>query len=183
MPMLPTESTLAGEQPWKKIKPLYVLGAFCLVSAVMIGVGLLRGRNPDRDPLVRAEYDAALSRWQAKRPASYDMDIYFYSQNAPVDVHLEVRDGAAKLLTKNGVAMQQAARREEWTVDRLLQQIGEDLHIQEDPNLDFAVKPGVQVKLEGKFDETWGYPLFYRRLAHGSPVQYQYEVRAFKPTE
>ncbi|MFO0898188.1 MAG: hypothetical protein U0836_12260 [Pirellulales bacterium] len=180
--MLPTEPTPAGEQPRKKIKPLYVLGAFCVVSAVMIGVGLLRD-VPRGEPLVRSEYDAALARWQAKRPASYDMDIYFYSQNAPVDVHLEVRDGAAKLLTKNGVAMQQAARREEWTVDRLLKQIGEDLHIQEDPNLDFAVKPGVQVKLEGKFDESWGYPLFYRRLAHGSPVQYQYEVRAFKPIE
>lgn len=182
MPLLPSEPTPAAEQPWKKIKPLHVLGAFCLISAVMIGVGLLRG--PGRgEPLVRAEYDAALARWQAKRPANYDLDLYFYSQNAPVDVHLEVREGQAKLLTKNGVPMQQAARRDEWTVDRLLQQIGEDLVIQEDPNLDFGVKPGVQVKLEGKFDDTWGYPLFYRRLAHGSPVQYQYEVRTFKPLD
>jgi hypothetical protein len=180
MPMLPTEPTPAAEQPWKKIKPLHVLGAFCLISALMIGVGLLRGR-PRGDPLVRAEYDAALARWQGKHIQDYDLDVYFYSQNAPVNVHLEVRDGEAKLLTKNGVEMQQKARRDEWTVDRLLKQVGQDLHIQEDPNLDFEVKPGVQVILEGKFDETYGYPLFYKRLAHGSPVQYQYEVRSFKP--
>ncbi len=181
MPTSPSSGPAPAEQPWRRIKPLHILGAVCLVSAAMIVIGTLTRREDP--PLTRPDYDAALARWQAKRPASYDLDLYFYSQNAPVDIHLEVRNGQAVALTKNGVRMAQASRREEWTIERLLQQIGDDLRIQEDPNLDFDVKPGVQVKLQAKFDETFGFPTLYSRLAHGSPVQYSYKVKSFTPIE
>jgi len=159
------------------------LAAFCLISVVMIGFGLLTGsRGPGNDsPLNREEYDAAVKRWEAKRPSNYDVDVEFYSQNAPVDIHLEVRGGKPVVLTKNGVRMAQESRREEWTIDRLLQQIGQDLKIQEDPDLEFEVKAGVKVELKAAFDQEYGYPKLYRRLASGSPVQYSYEIVRFTP--
>jgi hypothetical protein len=168
--------------PWQRLKPLHVLGGVCLISAVMITVGVLR-RGGEDPPLVRQEFEAAKARWQAKGAKSYDLDIYFYSQNAPVDYHLEVRDGKAVLLTRNGSPVPQQSRRDPWTIDGLLDQMGNDLKIAEDPNLDFGVKPGVQVQLKATFDPTYGYPTMYRRLARGSPVQYSWWVRSFRLVE
>jgi hypothetical protein len=180
MPTSASDTHGPAERPGRRIKPLYVLGAVCLVSALMIGVGVLTGGDEDPD-LTRGDYDAALARWKAKGPPNYDLDAYFFSQNSPVDMHLEVRDGKPVVLTKNGARMTQESRREEWTVDAMLQRIGQDLRTQESPNPDFGVRPGVKVKLKAAFDETFGYPTLYRRIALGAPVQYSYEVKAFTP--
>jgi hypothetical protein len=166
---------------WRRLKPLHVLGGVCLVSALVIAVGVLRRREDP--PLTRAEYDAAKARWQAKGPKSYNLDLHFYSQNAPVDYHLEVRDGKVVALTRNGSPVPQQARRDPWAIDALLEQMGEDLKIAEDPKRDFEVKPGVKVQLKATFDPTLGYPTMYRRLVRGSPVQFSWWVRSFQPVE
>ncbi len=165
-----------------RIKPLYVLGAFCLASVVVIGFQLLTaGSRGEGAPLRRDEYDAALKLWEAKRPANYDVDAEFFSNNMPVDIHLEVRGGKIAVMTKNGARVAQESRRAEWSVDRMMQTIGQDLHTQEDPNLDFDVRAGVRVELKAEFDKEYGYPKLYRRLATGSPINYSYDITRFTP--
>jgi hypothetical protein len=181
---MPTSAKLGvdpKDDDWiRKIPPLYVLGVVALVPLAVVLFAAIRP-GTEEQLLNRSDYEQAVARWQSQAPKSYDMRLFFYSHHAPVDLEIEVRDGQATKLVRNGVLTAQAKLRESWTVDVLLQKIGEDLITMEDPDRSFDVKKDVVVRLHARFDETHGYPAAYRREAHGSPIEFHWQVKSFSP--
>ena len=72
--------------------------AICTVAMV----GYVFFTRESRTPLTRADYDAAVERWEKHGPADYDLDIEL-AGNRPGKVHVEVRAGDVVYMTRDGV--------------------------------------------------------------------------------
>jgi len=154
-------------------------GVLCVV---MILYGLIK--PSDADPQVtRAQYKAALQKWQDAGIKNYDLRLAVSGHiEHSSDVVLEVRDGQ---VTKSLINGKPETKKDEanWTIENQFKYIEEDLTTAESPQ-GFGVKKGVYITLHADFDPKYGYPDRYFRQAHGpSPLQSQWKVKEFKVVE
>jgi hypothetical protein len=129
--------------------------------------------------LTEAGYEAALERWKANGPTSYDLDLVL-GGNQTGDIHVEVRDGQVTRMTRNGVAPERRAAWDYWSVDSQFQIIGDEMDMARDPKRGFAAPPGSRVIQRADFDPELGYPREYQRTVLGTRLDIHWKIAHFE---
>ena len=138
---------LAGSLP-----PAWRRGSW--VVAILLDDSWRRARWGRRRPrLTRAAYDEANRLWDEHGPKNYNLDIEV-TGNRPGKIHVEVRDGQAVHMLRDGVEPQQRRTWYYWTVPGMLDTIGQELDKVDDPEKGFGAPAGSQVILRAKFDRS-----------------------------
>jgi hypothetical protein len=154
-----------------------VLGLALTLLAILAFAILNRGSLPR---LTEADYRAALARWEAHRPADYNLDLEI-AGNRPGKVHVEVRAGQVAHMTRDGVEPKQKRTWEYWSVPGMLDTIGEELEMARDPAGSFDDREATQVVMWAEFDPTYGYPKRYDRVVLGTNFETHWRVTRFEP--
>lgn len=147
----------------------WLLGLACLLVGI---VGLLAGLKlffADRTPDLTPEaLQAAMEQWQAREPASYDLEVEIGGARPGV-ARVEVRDGAVTLATRDGRPLDEW-NQGEWTIPSQFEMLQREFDFQEDPQNEMGAPRGAQVWLRCEFDPELGYPRrFHRHATGGAP--------------
>jgi hypothetical protein len=166
----------------RRLRPLpLLLGIAVGLAVASVGVLLFFVLTSDRAPrLTRAEYEAAVARWDAQGPASYNLDLEL-TGNRPSLIHVEVRDGQAVRMTRDGVEPRQERTWFYWTVPGQFDTIAEELEMAENPAQAFNSPTATQVVIWAEFDPQLGYPLRYDRVVLGTDFEIHWKVTRFEP--
>lgn len=169
-------------RPTRRLRPLpLLLGIAAGLAAAIVGVLAFFFLTSDRAPrLTRAAYEAAVARWDAQGPASYNLDLEL-TGNRPGVVHVEVRDGHAVRMTRDGVEPKQERTWFYWTVPGQFDTIAEELEMAENPAQAFNSPSATQVVIWAEFDPQLGYPLRYDRVVLGTDFEIHWKVTRFEP--
>jgi hypothetical protein len=155
-----------------------ILGGMLTAGFVLlVGVLLFRERVP---ALTKADYQAAVERWQTKRPKDYNCDIEVYG-NRPGAIHVEVRAGEVVRMTRDGVEPRQRRTWDYWSVDGQLETIGEELAMAADPEHAFGGGATAPPILSARFHPELGYPEIYRRIVPGTQQDVTWKITRFEP--
>ncbi|MBI3839717.1 MAG: hypothetical protein HY288_17485 [Planctomycetia bacterium] len=129
--------------------------------------------------LTRADYDAAVARWEKNGPADYDLDLELQG-NRPGNIHVEVRHGKVVHMIRDGVEPRQQRTWDYWSVPGQLDTIGQDLDLADNPTIPFHVADGSQVVMWAEFDPQLGYPHQYHRVVLGAAFEVHWTVTRFR---
>ena len=156
-----------------------------LLLALMPAAGffmavVLPARTPPE--LKEAELQAAQATWKAQGIKNYDLAIEFVAiNNVEKDTFeylVQCRDGKVAKLLRDNVEIPSQEERDRWSVDRMFQDIQEDIEKRKSGT--FNTAQGVRVLLIAEFDPELGYPKKYRKAAQGNPENYEYRVALSK---
>jgi hypothetical protein len=153
------------------------LGLVLAVVAIFVFAVLTRDSLPR---LSEADYRAAVSRWEARGPADYNLDLEI-AGNRPGKVHVEVRAGQVTRMTRDGVEPKQKRTWDYWSVPGQLDTIGEELEMARDPAASFGNRDATQVVMWAEFDPRYGYPRRYERVVLGTDFETRWHVTRFEP--
>ncbi len=157
-----------------------ILGGFVTFGFLtVIGVLLLRETVP---PLTKADYQAAVDRWESKGPKDYDSDIEIQG-NRPGVVHIEVRGGEVVRMTRDGATPGQRRTWDYWTIEGQLETIGQELEMASDPKTAFGGGATARPLLNARFHPELGYPEVYRRSVPGTQQDMAWTVMRFEAVE
>jgi hypothetical protein len=165
-----------SQRPWRAV--LLGLVAALLVTAIVFFFAI-RSNTPR---LTRAEYDAAVERWEKNGPADYDLDLEL-TGNRPSTIHVEVRQGEVVHMLRDGVEPRQKRTWDYWSVAGQLETIGEELEMAKDPATSFNVPAGSQVVMWAQFDPQWGYPREFHRVVLGASFEVHWTITRFQVGE
>jgi hypothetical protein len=155
-------------------------GIFGGVLAAIVGSFIYLLVTSDRAPrLTRESYEAAVARWDAHGPADYNLDIEL-TGNRPSLIHVEVRDGQAVHMTRDGVQPRQERTWFYWTVPGMFDTIAEELEMAENPAKAFGAPAATQVVSWAEFDPQLGYPRRYDRVVLGTDFEIHWKVTRFE---
>jgi hypothetical protein len=177
-----TALPLPGARPRRRPLLLGLLvGTFGAAAVLFIGWFIVTAlsRPPE---LTRAAYEAASKRWDENGPASYDLDVELGGKRPGV-VHVEVRDGEATRMTRDGVEPKQRRTWYYWTVPGQFDTIEQELEMAQDPARNYAVPGASQALLWAEFDPKYGYPLRFDRVVLGADVEVHWKVTRFEPVD
>lgn len=158
---------------------LAVLGGVVLgsLACLLAFVAMFVARRESLPPLTRAAYEAALERWQAHGPASYELDVVLEGRQ-PGRIHVEVRRGQVTRMTRDGIQPSQQRTWDYWTVPGQFDTLDRELEMAANPQASFNARPGSVIQ-QAAFDPTYGYPLHYRRFVLGTDFEVDWQVTAF----
>jgi len=143
-----------------------LLGLLCALVAI---VGILAGLRlffAERTPeLTQVALQTAMEQWQAKGPASYDLNVQIGGAQAGM-AHVEVRNGAVTVATRDGRPLENW-NRDEWTIPSQFEMLEREFEFKEDPQNEMGAPPGAKLWLRCEFDPKLGYPRRFRRQATG----------------
>lgn len=150
-----------------------MLGGMLGVFAVMLGLFLvLRARSvPELDA---AKFADAERRWQATAPVNYTIETKV-SGLQPATYRVEVDSGQVKSAWRDGHALKDRRTLGTWSVPGMFGTIERDL----DTNSG-ALDNNTPLHLRADFDEQFGYPRRYVRLAWGTKITTSWEVIHFE---
>jgi hypothetical protein len=171
----------SDDQPRRFRPAALIMGT--LLGAMAVAAGLLTYAflNRNTTPLLtRAEYEAAADRWNANAPASYNLDLVL-SGNRPGKIHVEVRDGQATKMERDGVVPIQERTWYYWTVPGMMDTIAEELEMAESPAESFNASGASEVIQRAEFDPKYGYPRKYDRVVLGADYETHWEITKFEP--
>jgi len=153
-----------------------ILGA---IAALVAGTMALFWIGGDRLPqITRAELERASTRWDEQGPAHYRAQIRITGRQPGV-VEIEVRDGQAVTMTRDGVTPSQQRTWDYWTVPNQFEMIRQDFDSAEDPEGGFGAPAGSRAVFRAEFDPEFGYPRRYERVVLGTPLDAGWEVVRF----
>ena len=163
--------------------PRVLLAVLALIAMVVLTIGLLIAFFRDDLPVMAAaDLAAAEARWAAKGPASYDLDLVIGGER-PGLVHVEVRNGKATAMSRDGRTPDQPRTWGVWTVPGQFETIGRELELAADPQRQMQAPPGTRLILQARFHPELGYPLRYRRLVIGQAPAVSWETLQFTRKE
>jgi len=154
-----------------------LLGAMAVAAGLLTYAFLNRNTTP---LLTRAEYEAAADRWNASGLTDYNLDLAL-AGNRPGKIHVEVRDGQATKMERDGVVPRQERTWYYWTVPGMMDTIAEELEMAESPAQSFNASGASEVIQRAEFDPTYGYPRKYDRVVLGADFETHWEVTKFEP--
>jgi hypothetical protein len=168
IPIRRGDSTAAMEDTRVSTRSI-LLGLLCAVVAI---VGILAGlklflgeRAPD---LTQETLQAALEKWQAQGPASYDLDVEIGGAQPGV-AHVEIHNGAVTVATRDGLPLDDW-NKDEWSIPSQFEMLEREFEFQEDPQTEMGAPPGAKLWLRCEFDPKLGYPRrFLRHATGGAP--------------
>lgn len=169
----------AARRPRRWILALLAGGVLGSLACLLAFVAILVSQRESLPPLSRAAYKAALERWQAHGPASYELDIVLQGRQ-PGRIHLEVHHGEVTRMTRDGVEPRQKRTWDYWTVPEQFDTIERELEMAANPEASFHAQPGTVIQ-QAAFDPTYGYPLRYRRVVLGTDLEVDWQVTHFQP--
>lgn len=177
----PDESSQQQPSPPKRRWRGFVVGLVLGLAVVVILPAVWNAREGGRrrERLTRAAYDEASRRWDEQAPANYNLDVEV-TGNRPGKIHVEVRDGQAVHMVRDGVEPRQRRTWYYWTVPGMLDTIGQELEKIDDPARGFGAPAGSEVILRAEFDETLGYPVSYSRVVAGQNLDMGWKVTDFE---
>jgi hypothetical protein len=161
------------------LRPLLLgaAGLFLLIVAVALLLQLFVARRLPE--LSEQRLDTAQKLWQRRGPRGYDMDIEIRGAQ-PGSVHVEVRDGRATALTRDGRSPPPRTW-DVWTVAGQFETLERELVLAEDPEHEMGAAAGAQLQLRCEFDSQYGFPSRYHRFATGGAPEVFWEVIRFVP--
>jgi len=142
---------------------LGAIGAVLVLVTILVGLKLLvADKIPD---LSEEAFQAAMQQWQARGPASYDLDVQIGGAQPGV-AHVEVRNGEVTVATRDGLPLQDW-NMDEWSVPGQFEALEREFEFQENPQREMQAPPGARLWLRGEFDPEFGYPRRFHRCATG----------------
>jgi hypothetical protein len=146
-----------------------VLAAALLLVAVLVGLKIfVADKTPD---LTEEAFQAAIQQWEARGPASYDLDVQIGGAQ-PGIAHVEVRNGEVKVATRDGLPLQDW-NKDEWSIAGQFEALEREFEFADDPQREMQAPPGARVWLRCDFDPKLGYPRrFHRYATGGAPEVY-----------
>lgn len=152
-----------------------VIAAAMLVIAVLAVLKILVGESlPD---LTENSLDAAMTRWQQKGPASYDVDLAIAGRQPGV-VHVEVRNGTVTVANRDGRPTPERTW-DEWSVPGQFDTLVRELEMAADPQGEMNAPPGARIWLRCEFDPEFGYPRKFHRYASGGAIEMSWRTTSF----
>jgi hypothetical protein len=155
------------------------LGLLAGVGLMLVAIAIFRDPTPE---LTVADYEAAVRRWDAHGPGSYDLDLDLEG-NRPGKIHVEVRQGKITHMTRDGIEPRQKRTWEYWSVPGQLDTIGQELEKAGNPAEGFQTPPGSRMVQRAVFDPQYGYPIRYQRIILGSNLEIRWQVTRFVPRD
>jgi hypothetical protein len=129
--------------------------------------------------LTESSLDAAMTRWEEKGPASYDLDLEIAGRQPGV-VHLEVRGGEVTVANRDGRPTPERTW-DEWSVPGQFDTLIRELEMAADPQGEMNAPPGARIWLRAEFDPEFGYPRKFHRYASGGAIEMSWRTTAFTP--
>jgi len=176
-PSEPTSNTAAYSMRLKVLAAV-VLSLVGIALSGMLAVELF---IVDRIPRLTVEnLDAAEAVWNQEGPKSYDLDLTI-AGTQPGVVHVEVRDGVATSMTRDGRAPRQRRVWDTWAVPGMFDTIERECELAEDPEHEMGLSASSKVDLRAEFDPIYGYPARFHRIIFGGGPEVYWKVTNFKP--
>ena len=129
--------------------------------------------------LTSASLTAAQQRWAAKGPPSYSMSLKLGGAR-PGAVHIEVQQGEAVSMQRDGRTPTQERTWRYWTVVGMFETLERELEIAEDPVNEMHASQGAQLWLRCEFDPQYGYPARFHRAVRGGGPEVYWQVTRFQ---
>jgi Family of unknown function (DUF6174) len=166
----------------RRLRPApLMLGVAIGLAAAILAVLVYAVATRDAPPRLTEEaYLAAVKRWDAHGPASYDLDLEL-AGNRPGKIHVEVRDGQVVHMTRDGVEPGQERTWYYWSVPGQFDTIAQELEMARDPVASFKSPRATQMVIWAEFDPRYGYPLKYDRTVLGTDYEIHWKVTRFEP--
>jgi Family of unknown function (DUF6174) len=153
-------------------------GLFGVVAAIAVLLELfVAHRLP---PLTEETLSAAEKKWDATKPASYNLDLEIRGAE-PGPVHLEVRNGEVVAMQRNGITPDQRRVWDVWTVPGQFEMLEREMELAADPVHQMDATAGTRLTLQCEFDPHYGYPQQYHRLVYGGGPEVYWRTVKFKP--
>jgi hypothetical protein len=169
------KSSSASSRRSLRLFVMWLLAAGSFVAAAALALELFVAR---RLPELTAERLAnAEALWQAKGPASYDLDLEILGER-PGPVHVEVRDGEATSVSVHGQTPPLWTR-DTWTVAGQFKTLHRELELAEDPVHQMGAKTDTQLRLKCEFDVEYGFPREFHRIVYGGGPNVYWRVTRF----
>ncbi len=156
---------------------LVVGGGIAILGAILLLIAIVIVRRPAQ--LTNAEYRAAAARWEAHGPANYNLDLELTGRR-PGTIHVEVRDGEATRMTRDGVQPKQERTWYYWSVPGQFDTIEQELEMAKDPAVSYGAAGAAQVALWAQFDPRYGYPTQFDRIVLGADLEIHWKVTRFE---
>jgi hypothetical protein len=155
---------------------IWLLAAGSLIAAAIILLELFVAR---RVPALTAErLETAQQLWLRRGPLSYDIDLVIEGERAGV-VHVEVRDGVAVEMTRDGKTPSQRRTWDAWSVPGLFEMLDQELTRATEPGrLDATATPG-PARVRAEFDPQYGFPTQFQSVAFGGQPGAGWRVTGF----
>ena len=175
------ESRDAPAKNVRRVRPaplmLGIAAGSAVVLLVILAAAILFRDSTPR--LTEAIYEAAVARWDANGPDSYNLDLEL-TGNRPGEIHVEVRDGQVVHMTRDGVEPKQERTWYYWSVPGQLDTIGQELEMGRDPAESFNSPKATEMVMWAEFDAKFGYPLKYDRVVLGTNFEIHWKVTRFE---
>jgi hypothetical protein len=155
----------------------FVLGTTAALIVTAIVFFFTMRTNVPR--LTRADYEAAVARWEKNGPADYDLDLEL-AGNRPGKIHVEVRHGKVTHMIRDGVEPSQQRTWDYWSVPGQLDTIGEEMEMAKHPAISFNLRSDTEVVMWAEFDPVFGYPREFRRAVLGTPYEVHWTTTQFQ---
>jgi hypothetical protein len=157
-----------------------MLGLIGVALLIIAGLLALKVFVADDMPvLTEAAFQAATEQWQARGPASYDLDVQIGGAQPGV-AHVEVRDGEVAAATRDGLPLQDW-NKDEWTVLGQFEALEREFEFAADPQGEMNAPPGAKISLRCEFDPEYGYPRRFHRYATGGAPEVYWRATRFTP--
>jgi hypothetical protein len=170
-----TDLAASERVPWRSIASVVIAFA-AVVSGVILAMNyFVAERLP---ALTEESLNKASASWDAKGPASYDMDIELRGAR-PGTVHVEVRDKEVTAELRDGRVPGKWTW-DTWSVPGMFDTLSQDLQTAADPEQAIQAEAGTKWRLRCEFDGKNGLPRKYHRLVTNGPEVF-WQVTSFKP--
>lgn len=173
-----------GNPPKARRRSVGCIFALWLLAGLFLGVVVtlivFRWQYADPFPeITPADFQAARQRWEQQGPQNYNIEVQVTGTRAAT-YRVQVRDGAATAAWINATPLPQQRTWGTWSVRGMFGTIARDIDALERRAAGQADKSTPRLTLRAEFDERTGYPIRYRRIQWGSPVEVTWEVTQFE---
>jgi len=132
---------------------------------------------PPPPPLTVEALAAAETRWQEAGPKSYSLNIKLGGKR-PGRVIINVLDGKAAVMMRDGVSPARKETWNAWTVEGMFDTLRQELELAEKPERGFGVADRSQVIQRCEFHPRLGYPVRYQRNVLGTDQEIEWKVES-----
>jgi uncharacterized protein DUF6174 len=129
-------------------------------------------------PMTRADFEAAVARWQQHGPKDYSMTVELGGRQSGT-MAVTVRNREPISVKRDGVPTPERTW-PYWTIDGLFEIIRQDLEGLDQPERAFGVNDVSQLVQQAEFDAELGYPRRYRRAVKTTGDAIEWEITDFE---
>lgn len=165
-----------GDHSSRRVLLIWLLAGGSMLAALVICLEVFVARRIPE--LTEQRLAAAMDRWRGNGPANYDLDVEIRGLR-PGIVHIEVRNGEAVAMTRDGRTPPQPRTWEAWTVRGQFEMLEQELIRAEVSAQQNATDVAGRALVRCDFDPQFGYPRQFQRVAYGGQPDVYWRVTDF----